>query len=44
MTQRRKLVVELAVHPFLIYELDRDEWSASRCGRFTPEERAAGAY
>jgi hypothetical protein len=28
--------------PFLNPALDGDEWSASRSGRFTPEERTAG--
>ena len=44
MTERPRMVVELAIHSFLIYELDKGEWSASRSSRFTPQERAAGAY
>jgi hypothetical protein len=30
--------------PFLMSALDGGEWSASRPGRFTPRERAAGTH
>jgi len=34
--------VELQLHAFLNFALDGGEWSASRPGRFTPEEKAPG--
>jgi len=38
------MIVKLAIQSFLIYESDKGERSASRCGRLTPQERAAGVY
>lgn len=40
MTQRHRGVVELQLHLFLILELDKGEWSASRAGRFTPRGKS----
>jgi hypothetical protein len=34
--------VEVQIHSFLASALDRSEWLASRSGRFTPSETAAG--
>jgi hypothetical protein len=34
--------VDVEIHIFLTSALDEGEWSASRPGRFTPEERALG--
>jgi hypothetical protein len=36
--------VEVYLHVFLISALDEGEWLASRPGRFTPRERAAGTH
>jgi hypothetical protein len=36
--------VELYLHVFLTSALDGGEWSASRCGRFTPRERVPGTH
>jgi hypothetical protein len=36
--------VEVQIHIFLISALVGGEWSTSRPGRFTPEERAPGTH
>jgi hypothetical protein len=41
---RRNGGVEIQLHAFLTAALDRDEWSASRAGRFTPGERSPGTH
>jgi len=37
-------VVEVQLHTFLTLALDRDEWSTSHPGHFTPRERDPGAH
>jgi len=39
-TPSRRIGVEVQRHAFLTSVLEKDEWSTSRPGRFTPEERA----
>jgi hypothetical protein len=36
--------VDVYIHIFLASALAGDEWSVSRHGRFTPEERASGTH
>jgi hypothetical protein len=40
MLWRRTGRMEVYLHALLTSALDGGEWSASRCGRFTPRERA----
>jgi hypothetical protein len=36
--------VDVQIHAFLTPAADGGDWTASRCGRFTPGERAHGTH